>query len=124
METRKFRIEIDPQSLVPSDQVRRYYVISLGLALLMAVGIVLVYKSLPQVVPMFFTEPWGEARLSHKALLYLLPSTAVVVTVVNVLIGRLIEKEHRALVHSLGVGTMLVAIMLLLGLYGIIQSLL
>lgn len=82
------------------------------------------WRYLPGTVPLLFTEPWGEARLVPKAYLFLLPTISLVTAVVNILVGKTIPKENRALSYALGVGTLTVNIILLISLYGIIQSLL
>lgn len=124
MEQQKFRISLDPQSLVPALSVRKYYLLSMGLTILMGALIALLYNKLPRVVPLLMTEPWGEARLAPKIYLTLLPLLSLGVAGVNLLVSRAVESQLKALVTSLAVGTMVVSIMLFVAFYGIVQSLL
>lgn len=119
----KFRIEIDPQTLVPQTSVRGYYLVSVAIVSLMGVVIALSYQKLPQVVPILFTEPWGEARLLPKLYLVMLPIIGVITGVINVIVSRGIGSEQKLLIRTLAVGVVAVNVMLLTSLAGIIQSL-
>lgn len=124
METKKFRIAIDPATLVPKAAVRRYYWWSMAIVWVMAVGVGVVWKSLPRVVPLLFTEPWGEARLVPRLYLAGLPLLGLLVTMVNVILSKTVPEENKALGYSLAVGALLINVMLMVSLYGIGQSLL
>lgn len=125
MSKRRFRINVDPQSLVPNDSVRSYYLISLVMTLGIAGLILLFYRSLPLSIPLLFTEPWGMARLTPKPYLYLLPLVSLLVLVTNVVIGKMMKiEDNRVLLHSLGIGALAVSTTLLVSLLGIIQSIL
>lgn len=124
MSNQKFRIQIDPQALVPRMVVRKYYFLGAGIVLLMGTVLGLAYQRLPRVVPLYFTEPWGEARLAPKVQLAMLPLLALLVLVVNVLVTRAVHSEHKALVHTLAVGALAVTLMFAVALFGIVQSLL
>jgi len=120
----KFRIELEAKKLVPSSQVRNWYLISLVGVVGLVVGVVGLWQYLPQVVPFWFSEPWGEARLAPKIYLVILPVLALLVICINVMLGRIIQKENKVLWYALAIGAMVVTWSLLLGLYGIGQSLL
>lgn len=124
VEENKFRIRIDPQALVPNESVRKYYWWSVLVTMMLAAGIVVLWRYLPQTVPLFFTEPWGEARLAPKIYLFLLPIISLTVTTVNVLVGKAVTSEHKVLVYALATGSLGVSVILLVALYGIAQSLL
>lgn len=124
MSGRKFRIEIDPGLLVPSAGVRKYYWWSVGGVVAGGVGLAVGWRYLPMMVPLLFTEPWGEARLVPKAYLVGLPVIGLVTTLVNVLLGKSIPRENLALHYALSMGALTVSLMLLTALYGIGQSLL
>jgi len=117
----KFRINIDPQALVPSSSNRIYYLVSIIVIAIMFVAIGLVYRYLPRVVPLYFTEPWGEARLAPRISLFALPGMASVVTIINLVLGR-VYKDEQVLPTTLSVANMMVAIMFLIGVFGIAQS--
>ncbi len=125
MKKRKFRINVDPQSLVPVDSVRKYYLVSVILTILLVGIIAGVWRYLPYVVPLLFTEPWGIERLVPKLYLYFLPIISLIVIMTNILIGKMMNLEdHKILIQSLGVGTLAVTTTLAVSLLGIIQSIL
>lgn len=119
----KFRINIDPQSLVPTSQTRVYYVSSVVLVLLMIGVITVSLRFLPRTVPLFFTEPWGEARLVPKLWLYLLPLLSLATLLVNLVIARAVKDED-LLSKTLAISSLVVVCMLLISIVGILQSLL
>lgn len=49
--------------------------------------LVLKFNSLPALVPLFYSEPWGESQLVPVSLLFLLPLLSVIVAVTNSLLS-------------------------------------
>ena len=86
-------------------------------------GIILVWGKLPNVVPLWFAEPWGEARLANKLWLWLIPATGLGIVGVNVLLAKVTGKMALIIPRVLAVAAGVVSLTLLLGLYGVIQSL-
>jgi hypothetical protein len=123
MAENKFRIAIDPQILVPGAAVRKYYFLSLLLTAGMGAAIGILYNKLPLVVPLYLTEPWGEARLAPKIYLSLLPILSFSVMTVNLLVSRTVAPTHKAIVTALALGSLMVSMMMVLSLYGIAQAL-
>ena len=125
MSKRQFRINVDPQSLIPNDSVRKYYFASLALTMLIAGLIMIFWKSLPRSVPLFFTEPWGVTRLAPRVYLFLLPIISLLVMITNIIVGKTMDiEDQKILIYSLGIGSLTVTVPLALGLLGIIQSIL
>lgn len=79
-------------------------------------GIALVsYNSLPDLIPFFYTNPWGESQLGAKFLIFLLPLASVIIFFTNVyLCFKLFKKKEElttyclALLSTFFVGTLCV----------------
>lgn len=118
-----FNIKETAEILVPERLGRVSYVLSLvGIGLMTGI-ILLSLAKLPTVVPLYFTLPWGEARLATKSMLFLLPITGIVVGIINLSLGRMSSKISPLLPKVLAIGTIIITLMLILSLVGIIQSL-
>lgn len=122
MQTNKFIIKIDPSVLVPKNALKKYYLIALAMVVLMIIVIVGFWQFLPMSVPLFFTEPWGEARLAPKIFLFLLPISGFLVIVVNLILAKIAKDEAKLLTEVLVIGAMMIEVMLAISLIGIIQS--
>lgn len=118
-----FNIRETAETLVPDKLGRSSYLIACGLVLVMLILITLLLGSLPPTVPLYFTLPWGEARLAPKLMLYILPSITLILIVFNLGLGRLSDKLSPLLPRVLAVSTVVIAGMMLISLLGIMQSL-
>jgi O-antigen/teichoic acid export membrane protein len=124
MSAKKFIIRIDPSDLVPKSSAKLYYYGAFWVAVIQAGVIAGMWKYIPKVVPLFFTEPWGEARLAPKMFLILLPMLTLAAIVTNLIVGRRAREESPLLSYALAVASLLVAVMFAISLWGILQSLL
>lgn len=109
--------------MVPDELGRTSYLIGI---LMIGVGLALVMGllgKLPPVVPLYFTLPWGEARLAPKLMLYTIPGIALVFLIFNLGLGRIMGKLSPLLPRVLAVATAVESGMMLIALLGIIQSL-
>lgn len=118
-----FSIRETANILVPDKLGRTSYLVGLLMAIIMLVGISLLYSTIPGVVPLYFTLPWGETRLAPKYMLYMLPAISIFFMVVNLMLGRLIAKLSALLPRALAIASATVVAMLLISLIGIVQSL-
>lgn len=122
MQTKKFIINIDPGLLVPSNALRKYYLLAIGMVVIMMLVIVGFWKYLPTSVPFFFTAPWGEARLAPKIFLFLLPISSFLIILVNLILAKIAKDEAKLLTEVLVIGAMMIGAMLTISLIGIVQS--
>jgi len=122
METKKFIIKIDPGLLVPSNTLKKYYLVAMGLVGVMLLTIIGFWGWMPMSVPLFFTAPWGEARLAPKIFLFLLPIVGFLVVVVNLILAKIAKEVSRILTQVLVIGAMIIEVMLTIALLGIVQS--
>lgn len=118
-----FSIRETAEILVPDKFGRTSYVSALLLIIVMISLISLLFGKMPPSVPLYFTLPWGEARLAPKAMLYILPSIAMAFLAFNLGLGRLASKLSPLLPRVLAVSTAIITGMMLISLFGIIQSL-
>lgn len=118
-----FSITSTAEILVPDQLGRTSYLITIGLVVVMVVVIGAVYGRLPQSIPLYFTLPWGESRLAPKIMFITLPGIALILSMFNLLLGRLSAKLSPILPRVLAVASAVVSSMIFLATLGIIQSL-
>ena len=125
MQERKFRIKIDPTELVPERRERRYYGLSaILIALMLLIGLLVLFAELlPSQIPLYFSLPWGEARLASRFQLLRIPLMGLLFMIINLLVARTARGEA-VLSIVLAVATLVINVMLLVSLLGIIQSVL
>lgn len=118
-----FSITATAEILVPDKLGRASYLATLGLVLVMIAIIGGVYSRLPQNIPLYYSLPWGEARLAPKIMFITLPGIAVLMSILNLVLGRIAAKLSPLLPRVLAVTSAVVTAMILLSTIGIIQSL-
>ncbi|PIR98937.1 hypothetical protein COT87_02140 [Candidatus Collierbacteria bacterium CG10_big_fil_rev_8_21_14_0_10_44_9] len=118
-----FNIKETAEILIPDKLGRKSYLVSLLTILVMLVIITILFTKLPLTVPLYFTLPWGEARLASKYMLYTLPGLAVFFWIINLSLGGLLKKLSPLLPLTLAVSTTVITVMMIVSLLGIIQSL-
>jgi hypothetical protein len=118
-----FSITDTAQILIPDKLGRASYLFALGLAIIMIAVIGAVYARLPQNIPLYFSLPWGEARLAPKIMFMSLPGISLLLSMINLFLGRMATKLSPILPRVLAVASVVVAAMLLFATFGIIQSL-
>lgn len=117
----KFRIATIPAELIPERRERKYYMAAL-LVNLVIIGILAsMYGSLPSKVPLFFSLPWGEARLASRVYILILPVLGIIFMLVNLAVMR-ITRGEKVWTVALAAATLLVNVMLLTATLGILQS--
>lgn len=118
-----FSIRATAEILVPDKLGRTSYVVSLVIILLTYSVIGGLLSKLPPTVPLYYSLPWGEARLVPKLFLFALPTMAMIILIFNLALGRFSQKISPLLPKVLSVTTAVVASMLAVSLLGIVQSL-
>jgi len=73
--------------------LKKITLINLGIIFVGLLAILLKRSSLPNVVPLFYSRPWGEEQLAAKDWLFLIPGSSFVVFVLSSQIGRLLLKK-------------------------------
>jgi|GEM_PF-1016863 len=119
-----FSITATAEILVPDELGRASYLATFGILIIMVAVIGAVYSRLPQNIPLYFSLPWGEARLAPKIMFMTLPVIAIVMSILNLILGRISTKLSPLLPRVLAVTSAVISGMILLATIGIIQSLL
>lgn len=120
---KQFNIKETAEQLIPDQLERGGYLIAIVIGILMLVLIGAIYTKLPPSIPLHFTLPWGEARLASKLAILTLPSFALSGVIVNVALGKISTKLSPLLPRVLAVASVIIALMMVVSLFGIIQSL-
>ena len=118
-----FSIRETAETLVPDQFGRTNYLISLGVIAMMIAITGGLYSQIPSIVPLYFSLPWGEARLVGKMFLLILPLIAASIVAINIVLAKFVHQLSPLLPRVLAVATMIVSVMLGLSLVGILQSL-
>jgi hypothetical protein len=118
-----FNIKETAEQLVPDSLGRSSYLIALIIALIMFGIIGAIYIKLPPNIPLYFTLPWGEARLAAKLSILLLPVTTIFIIIFNISLGRVASKLSPLLPRSLAVASLVISLMMMIAIFGIVQSL-
>lgn len=118
-----FSIRETAEILVPDKLGRTSYFVSFALIIVMLGMITILLRRLPFVVPLYFTLPWGEARLAPRLMLYVLPIIAISCFIINLGLGRIAMKLSPLLPRVLAVASAIVSGMMTIALIGIVQSL-
>lgn len=122
MNSQKFTIRLDPKILVTDPFSRSFYIWSSIGVLLMLLIIAGLWGFLPAEVPIFYTLPWGEGRLAPKIMLLIMPLISTLIIVINIILGKSLKLHHLLITRMLAATTGLTALMLLLAILGIVQS--
>ena len=101
---------------------RGAYIWSAVILVLMTGIVVALWGRLPERVPLFFSNPWGEERLARWYMLFMIPAMGVGGGVLNLFLGRRLSDKGDMVVPALAVGTLTINLMLIIGLIGIIRS--
>src|SRR5574340_423066 len=123
-EARLFNIKLTAEELVPDKLNRTSYTLTLLVILVMILVIGALWQKWPNVVPLWFTEPWGEARLAPRIWLLVLPGVAMLTMITNLAVSKLVTKTGPLLLRMLSLATVVVAVILFIALLGIGQSIL
>lgn len=67
------------------------------------------YPTLPPLVPLWYSKPWGADRLAHPLWLTLLPAGSAIVLMINAIAGRLLPRDLLVFHQMLALATLLVA---------------
>jgi hypothetical protein len=118
-----FNIKETAEQLIPDEMGRSSYLLAILLGLVMFGVIGAIYTKLPAKIPLYFTMPWGEARLAPKLAILLLPVILLFVVSFNIVLGRVASKLSPLLPRVLAVASSVIGVMMMVAIFGIVQSL-
>lgn len=79
------------------------------------------YPNLPNQIPLYFSQPWGESWLTPVPFIFLLPSFSLIILLVNSSIALLIHRQWPLLAELLLVFSLIFVILASVSLYQIIN---
>lgn len=71
--------------------------------------IVLVWNRLPPIVPLWYSKPWGLERLTNPLWLFLLPSSALIITGINIYIASILTSEYLVFSQTLSLSSLVIS---------------
>lgn len=85
----------------------------LTIACIIAGSILLLWRfsSLPPLVPLWYSKPWGTDRLAHPLWLGLLPAGSLVIFLINFFAGRRLPPEMLIFTQLFAITALLVAVL-------------
>lgn len=69
------------------------------------------YSSLPPLVPLWYSKPWGTDRLAHPLWLILLPATSFLILLINTYASRTLTRDMLIFSQILAATALLVSIL-------------
>jgi len=82
--------------------------------------LVLVWQKLPPVVPLWFSQPWGEERLAYPAWLFVLPFSGLAFYLVNLILATYLTRDYPIFTRILFLTSLLISTLAFLALINII----
>lgn len=79
------------------------------------------FPKLPDQIPLYFSEPWGESWIASTSLIFILPSFSIIVIFLNSLIAMSIHHQWPLLAKLLMSFSLIFAILSSVSLYQIIN---
>lgn len=118
-----FSIRETAAVLVPERLARTSYLVAMLVVVLMFGAMSFLSPRLPRVVPLYYSLPWGEARLAPKNVLFFIPVISLFIVCLNLALGRIAAKVSPLLPKVLAVTSLVIAGMMTIAILGIVQSL-
>ncbi len=117
-----FNISQAAEELVPNKINRNMYLAAIIMAILLIGFTVLFYSRLPERIPILLTKPWGEGRLGPRMFLYGYGGLVLVVTLLNITLGKLWGGGGSLVPRILSITAVIFALLMTLALWGMLQS--
>jgi hypothetical protein len=117
-----FNISQAAEELVPNKINRNMYLAAIIMAILLIGFTVLFYSRLPERIPILLTKPWGEGRLGPRMFLYGYGGLVLVVTLLNITLGKLWGGGGSLVPRILSITAVIFALLMILALWGMLQS--
>lgn len=67
--------------------------LNLSLIVIDLLLIVIFYNSLPENIPLFFSEPWGKDQMTNKYLIFINPLLLIFFLIISVVLRKLLNKN-------------------------------
>lgn len=112
------------EDLVSDKFARKSYFYAIIIATLILIIVATLWRFIPTKVPLFYSMPWGEARLAEKWFLFYLSGASLGITALNIALSKLIDFDHILVVKALATASLGISMMMGISLFGILSSVL
>jgi len=82
--------------------------------------IAVVWNTLPPVIPIWFSKPWGVERLSPTGWLFILPLSSFLITAINAYIAAFLIKEYLVFSQIISLSSIVISMLSIFSLVKII----
>ena len=97
-------------SLIKNDRIlSRFYLASFVLIIFTIIYVLIVYRNLPPLIPLYNQLPWGDQRLGSTIEVFIPDLTVVIITIFNLLISGFIYNKSPLISRMLSVTSFLIA---------------
>lgn len=101
--------------------IRLPLIVAITTSFLATLTLIIYFQRLPIEVPLYYSRPWGETRLSTRYSLWFLPLVSITFTLINLFLGKLTYRSDAFLAKVLVWGGSGTAIIISLALVQIIR---
>jgi len=118
----KFRVQTEES--LKSDKISFFFFLFSVVSILLQSSLILTTSSsLPPLVPLFYSRPWGEAQLAPWTFLWILPGLSLAISLLNFSLAIFVFGKLRFLSRTLFIFAFIVAVGTLYGTVKIISLL-
>ncbi|TXH01963.1 MAG: hypothetical protein E6P95_00895 [Candidatus Moraniibacteriota bacterium] len=117
-----FNISKAAEELVPDRANRNAYTVSIFIGIILSVLAVILYRKLPDKIPIYLTLPWGENRLGQSWLIGTVGIAIVGIVGLNVTLARLWGGGGNLIPRMLSIASLMFSITMLIAFWGMVQS--
>ncbi len=110
------------EELVPDKINRNTYLVAVLITLILVAAPALLYRRLPERLPLLWTLPWGEARLVPRPWIFGGGVISLLVIIINVVLGKAWLDGGSLVPRILSNSALVVAMALLIAMWGVLQS--
>lgn len=94
----KFGISREARSSLVADRVNLFaFLVCLFFIAIQVVVVAIYFGNLPPEIPIFYSRTWGESMLGQKYLIWILPSIAAFISLVNLTVNFIFFRNNKFL---------------------------
>lgn len=99
-----------------------FWAIFVPLLLCLLIGLLslILNKSLPPKLPFFYSLPWGDKQLAQKQQLFIIPSSILLVTLINLVISWQLHSSQTFFKNILLLSSLLISLVLTISFFKIL----
>jgi len=110
---------------ITSDNItQKGFLFCFAIILLASIYAIFYFNSLPPLLPLFNQLPWGEQRLVNTAGIFIPPTVAFLILVINLILSSLVYKKAPLLSRILAITSLLISVLTFLFVIRTVQAVL